>query len=40
MTEYEIRDVACDDLPHGVLVGAVELWDCTEGNWISTHREF
>ena len=26
---YSIDDVACDDLPRGVLIGTVELWECT-----------
>ena len=26
---YGIEDVACEDLPRGVLIGTVELWDCT-----------
>ncbi len=29
MADYGIDDVACDDLPRGVLIGTVELWDCT-----------
>lgn len=29
---YGISDVACDDLPRGVLIGTVELWDCTGGD--------
>ena len=29
MARYGIDDVACDDLPRGVLIGTVELWDCT-----------
>ena len=29
MEEYGIEDVSCDDLPRGVLIGEVELWDCT-----------
>ena len=28
MDIYGIED-ACDDLPRGVLIGTVELWDCT-----------
>ena len=32
MAEYRIKDVACDDLPRGVLIGTVELWDCTGGD--------
>ncbi|MEI8375688.1 MAG: hypothetical protein WCJ35_22935 [Planctomycetota bacterium] len=30
---YGIDDVACDDLPRGVLIGTVELWDCTGDNY-------
>lgn len=33
MREYGIRDVACDDLPRGVLVGTVDLYDCDGGEW-------
>jgi hypothetical protein len=33
MAEYGIRDVACDDLPRGVLVGTVDLFDCDGGEW-------
>jgi len=29
MDNYGIDDVACDDLPRGVLVGTIELHDCT-----------
>jgi hypothetical protein len=29
MAEYGITDCGCDDLPRGVLVGSVELHDCT-----------
>ena len=29
MEMYGISDVTCDDLPRGVLIGTVELWDCT-----------
>jgi len=29
MAKYGIVDVACDDLPHGVLIGTVEVWDYT-----------
>ena len=30
MAKYKIKDMACDDLPRGVLIGTVDLWDCTE----------
>ena len=33
MAEYGIKDVTCDDLPRGVLVGSVELHDCDGGEW-------
>jgi len=33
MTEYRIKDVTCDELPRGVLVGSVELYDCDGGDW-------
>jgi len=33
MTGYGIDDVACEDLPRGVLVGTVELFDCDGGKW-------
>ena len=29
MADYKIKDVACDKLPRGVLIGIVELFDCT-----------
>ena len=29
MTQYGITDVSRDDLPRGVLIGTVELYDCT-----------
>jgi hypothetical protein len=32
MAEYGIDDVACDDLPRGVIIGTVELHDCDNGN--------
>ena len=33
MGDYRIKDVSCDDLPRGVLVGTVELHDCDGGDW-------
>lgn len=33
MADYQIRDVSCDDLSRGVLIGTVELFDCDGGNW-------
>ena len=33
LVEYGIEDVSCDDLPRGVLVGSVELFDSDGGDW-------
>ena len=33
MEDYGIIDVSCDDLPRGVLIGTVELYDCDVGDW-------
>lgn len=33
MKNYGIKDVSCDDLPRGVLIGTVELFDCDDGDW-------
>lgn len=33
MREYGIKDASCDDLPRGVLIGTVELYDCDGGKW-------
>ena len=37
MTQYGIKNVSCDDLPRGVFIGTVELYDCTgqagDFNW-------
>ncbi len=33
MAAYKIKDVACDDLSRGVLIGTVELYDCDGGEW-------
>jgi hypothetical protein len=33
MANYGIKDVACNDLARGVLIGTVELFDCDGGNW-------
>ena|GEM_PF-1158379 len=33
MADYGIGDVGCGDLPRGVLVGSVELFDCVGGDW-------
>ena len=38
MAEYGIADMACDDIPRGVLTGTVDLWDCTgEGGQYEWH---
>lgn len=34
LREYGITDVQSDDLPRGVIVGSVELYDCDEGEWF------
>ena len=31
MAQYGIDDVECNELPRGVLVGTVEIADCTDG---------
>ena len=33
MDDYSINDVSCDDLPRGVLVGTVELYDSDGTEW-------
>ena len=33
MADYGIKDVTCDELPRGVLVGTVELFNCDGGKW-------
>lgn len=33
MDEYGITDITCDELPRGVLVGNVELFECDGGDW-------
>jgi hypothetical protein len=33
MREYKIKDARCEDLPRGVLVGTVELYDSDGGEW-------
>jgi hypothetical protein len=33
MEYHGIDDVTCDELPRGVLVGTVELYDCDGGEW-------
>jgi hypothetical protein len=39
MEVYGIRDVTCDDLPRGVLVGTVDLYDCDGGKWYLRNPE-
>ncbi|WP_218934496.1 ASCH domain-containing protein [Rosistilla ulvae] len=39
MAEYGIRDVTCDDLPRGAIVGTVELFDSKEGQWYLCRPE-
>jgi hypothetical protein len=39
MAGYRIRDVACDDLPRGVIVGIVDLYDCDDGDWYVRNPE-
>lgn len=33
MEMYGIEDVDCDDLPRGVLIGTVDLYDSDGGHW-------
>ncbi len=33
MSEFDITDVAVDDLPRGVIIGSVELYDSDDGEW-------
>lgn len=33
MHEYGISDTSTDDLPRGVVIGSVELYDCDGGHW-------
>ncbi len=33
MADYGITDVECDDLPRGVIIGSVDLYDSDEGDW-------
>ncbi len=33
MDEYDIHAVSCEELPRGVLIGTVELFDCDGGDW-------
>jgi hypothetical protein len=34
MEKYGIDDATCDELPRGVLIGTVELYDCDGGEWM------
>jgi hypothetical protein len=36
---YGMTDVNADDLPHGVVIGTIELWDCT-GSGGNYHWHF
>jgi hypothetical protein len=33
LSDYGMDDVNCDELPRGVLVGTVELYDCDADEW-------
>lgn len=33
MKAYRIKDIPCDALPRGVLLGTVDLWKCIGGDW-------
>ena len=33
LEEFDITDVEADDLPRGVIIGSVELYDSNEGEW-------
>ena len=33
MEDYGIDDVLCHDLPRGVIIGKVELYECNDGDW-------
>lgn len=33
MEDYGIDDVSCDELPRGVIIGKVELYECDDGDW-------
>jgi hypothetical protein len=38
LDEYDIDDISSDELPRGVIVGTVELFDCTDnGRMFSWH---
>lgn len=37
MKKYGIRDQAYDNLPRGVIVGSVEIYDCRGGEWQLRH---
>jgi hypothetical protein len=39
MAECRIKDVDCDDLPRGVIIGTVELFDCNDGDWYLRHPQ-
>jgi ASCH domain len=33
LEDYDITDINSDDLPRGVLIGTVDLFDCEDGEW-------
>ena len=33
MDDYGIKDISCDDLARGVIIGTVELFDCDDDEW-------
>ena len=39
MEKYGISDVSCDNLPRGVIVGTVELYDCDDDEWYLRNPE-
>ena len=39
MDEYSLTDITCDELPRGMLIGTVELYDCDGGEWYLRNPE-
>lgn len=39
LQEFELMDVEADDLPRGVIIGSVELYDSDEGEWYLRHPQ-
>lgn len=39
LEDYGMDDAICDELPRGVLVGTVELYDCQSGSWLLREPE-